>query len=602
MKKHILTGYQIYHGFLSGYINLSHHRKHINDINVFPVPDGDTGNNMVRTFRTIANGMVSSRSVSAVLNIIADLSLEGARGNSGMIVSQFINGLAITLDKKRDIDSIAFGDAVLQSVDYAYKAVDLPQEGTLLTVLSVWAAEIGKASQLGIPFQDILRRGFEAAQVALSKTPEQLEILKENGVVDAGALGFVRFLEGIEQMNVSGLTSNHKRKKINVQDTLSSGKSSDNHMYNMQRGIKNRYCTELLIENPNLSPDEIKSAIKEWGDSIIVSQGRHRYRIHIHTNEPHEIVGVLTPHGNILKQKVEDMVRQEQMTGPERIAVLTDSIADIPLEILDAYKIHVINLNLIWDDDEYLDRLTITPEEFYRQQEVRKSFPGSSLPDQSFIDGILQSLMDHYDGIIVIPVAKALSGTWQQISNAAKPYNEGKKKIYVIDSCLNSAAQGLLVVEIAKAASEGKNLDELALMAERLKKRTRIFVSVNTLKFMVKGGRISPLTGLIARTLNLKPIVSLDETGKGMAFDKAFSRRGLLKKISLLIQKTMKKNGIERFVIVHAGDIKGARVFAGLVQKITGLEADYITDISPIVGMHSGKGAIAIGLIENEKS
>jgi len=141
-------------------------------------------------------------------------------------------------------------------------------------------------------------------------------------------------------------------------------------------------------------------------------------------------------------------------------------------------------------------------------------------------------------------------------------------------------------------------LEELSALAENLKRRIKIFVGVNTFKFMVKGGRVSPLKGMVAALLNLKPIISLDTEGRGTAFDKSFSAQGLLKKIAVLVKNIQKTRGIEEYTVVHAAAPERAREFASLVETITGKKPTYITDISPIVGMHSGKGAVAIGIFE----
>ncbi len=304
-----------------------------------------------------------------------------------------------------------------------------------------------------------------------------------------------------------------------------------------------------------------------------------------------------------MQQSAEDMIRQEQIVNRKaaRIGVLTDSIADIPGEILDAYQIHVVNLNLNWDNDEYLDRLTISPEEFYRLQSERKSFPGSTVPDRGRVDALLEYLMDHYESLIVLPVAKALSGTWQQLSSAAEKYNRSGRRIEVVDTCLDSAAQGLRVAEIAEAAVNGASLEALRERSEYLKHRIKIYVSVTTFKYMVKGGRVSPLKGALARLMNLKPIVSLDEQGRGIAFDKAFSGKGLMRKIEALVRSTQASPGIVRYAVVHAAAPKRAAEFAAVVEDITGMEPSYITAISPIVGMHSGRGAVAIGIVEKDR-
>ncbi|MDZ7795360.1 MAG: DegV family protein [Spirochaetia bacterium] len=363
-----------------------------------------------------------------------------------------------------------------------------------------------------------------------------------------------------------------------------------------------RYCTEVLLENVTDSPGNIRNDLKAVGNSLIVSKGIHRTRIHIHSNSPAEVVRRAGEYGRITQQKADDMLRQEQVLSNRLgdVAVLTDSIADIPQEILDTYQIHVINLQLIWDNQEFLDRLTISPEAFYREQAVRTSFPSSSTPTRARVDAMYQYLLEHYSGIIVLPVAKALSGTWQQMVLASESYNKDEQRIITVDTRLNSAAQGLLVIEIAKAAAEGMNLEELSALAENLKKRIKIFVSVQTFKYMVKGGRVSPLKGFIASALNIKPIVSLDAAGKGIAFEKSFSQKGLLKKMAGIIEDIEKRKGIQKYCVVHALAEDKAKVFASIVENSTGKTPAYISSISPIVGMHSGKGAVAIGLIEKE--
>jgi DegV family protein with EDD domain len=597
MSEPVVNGFQIYHGFLSGYMSIARNRDYINRINVFPVPDADTGNNMTATLRAILSGLSSNRSPGILLENIADLSLEGARGNSGIILAQYLNSLAVSAGRHKNMTLANFGQAVKEAVGGAYKAMKDPREGTILTVLKAWAETIYAESQKRVSHTELFSRGLHAAKKALAETPEQLSVLKENNVVDAGAWGLVSFFEGFEHMEKTGPVPFALRRNLDPGDFSTRGLQSP-QTHQMQ-DLTYRYCTEVLLDQCDTPAEIVGELIKGFGDSLIVSQGKNRIRIHIHTNNPAETVSLLRTRGRVIQQKADDMVRQEQTVNRKagRIGVVTDSIADIPLEILDRWQIHVINQKLLWDEEEFLDRLTITPEEFYRLQEVKKSFPGSSVPERSRVDTTFRYLMDHYEGLIILPVARALSGTWQQLESAAAAYNTDGNKITVVDTCLNSAAQGLLVVEVAKAAASGQSLVELSALAENLKRRIRIFVSVKTFRFMVKGGRISPLKGLLATLLNLKPIVSLDEKGKGKAFDKAFSRRQLLAKMTRLIAGLNEKNGIARWAIVHAADPEAAGDLAKRIEAVTGSRPDYITTISPIVGMHSGRGAVALGLI-----
>lgn len=602
MTADTITGFHLYHGFLSGYFNIAEHREYLNKINVFPVPDGDTGSNMVQTIKSIVQELTYSRSAGRILENIADSSLEHARGNSGIIISQYLNSLYKNVGHRDSYSIKDFGTAVKNSALDAYRAMENPVEGTILTVINEWADVIHTESRKERGFDKILSKAFAAAKKALLKTPEQLKVLKENNVVDAGAWGFVRFLEGIEVMNKNGPVSSSARREIMVSPT-ETGDYEEGSLHSDPPNLDFRYCTEVLLENVTDTPANIRVAMKALGNSLIVSKGKHRARIHIHSNDPAEVVRKAGEYGRITQQKADDMLRQEQVMSNRlgEVAVLTDSIADIPQEILDAYQIHVINLQLMWDNQEFLDRLTISPESFYREQAVRTSFPSSSTPTRARVDAIYQYLLEHYSGIIVLPVAKALSGTWQQMVRASEAYNQDEQRIITVDTRLNSAAQGLLVIEVAKAAAEGRTLEDLSALAENLKQRIKIFVSVHTFKYMVKGGRVSPLKGFIASALHIKPIVSLDAEGKGVAFEKSFSQKGLLKKMAAIIEDIEERKGIQKYCVVHALAEDKANVFASLVENSTGKTPEYISSISPIVGMHSGKGAVAIGIIEKEE-
>jgi len=601
MIKTHLNGYHIYHSFLSGFMSIGKEREHLNRINVFPVADGDTGNNLVRTIKQIVEKLESHRSASKVLNRIAHISMESARGNSGLIFSQYLNGLAMTTDGKDELSLHDFARATQKAVEMAYQSMETPVEGTILTVLNAWSDSIYQESKEQSPWATVFEKAFATAKKVLHLTKEQLPVLKENDVLDAGAMGVVSFLEGVEMMRFQGPVPLSIRKTLN-KDSYISGIISTSTRHKIRGELTFRYCTEVLLDQPKVSPKEIKAKLVPMGDSLIINQGKDRIRIHIHSNEPYNVVNILRKYGKVSEQKADDMLRQEQVVNDKKasVAILTDSIADIPLELLDQYQIHVIPLKLTWDEEDYLDRITITPQQFYKMQQQRRSFPGSTLPDEKTISSTFQYLLDYYEHILVLPVGKALSGTWNQMRKVAEKFNQQNERIRVIDTCLNSVAQGLLVQEIARKAVEGTGFDALTVLSENLKKRVKIYVSVSTFKYMVKGGRVSPLKGFIAQTLNIKPIVSLDETGKGKAMDKAFSRKQLMKKISLILKETHQQKGIDRYGIVHAAAPEKADEFARMLQEVLGKAPEYISSISPIVGMHSGKGALAIGVIERK--
>ena len=596
-----INGYMLYHAFLAGYLGMADSRETMNRINVFPVRDGDTGSNMVHTLKTVAERLNPCRSAADLLERMAGLSLEGARGNSGMILTQYLNGLARHGRGRKSLTLCELGEILILSVGEAYRAVEVPREGTILTVIKAWAEKISTVCHSHDAPGPLMTEAFETAKNALDHTTEQLDILKDNSVVDAGALGFVSFLEGVNRLGDKGLVDGETRKALLVTEDSLPLSSSIEESHGKSEGVTYRYCTEVLLEGAEAERDEIRSLLLPLGDSLIVAEGRGRFRIHIHSDEPDRVVDILRKKGKVVQQKADDMKRQEQIMTERasRIAVVTDSIADIPEEVLDRYQVHRFSLSLIWDGEEYLDRLTLKPETFYAMQAERSSFPSSSLPAAAQVERYYSYLLEHYEGVIVLSVAGALSGTWKRMALSAEKFNGEVPRINVVDTKLNSVAQGLLVERIAQASAQGKNLEELTALAESLRKRIKIFVSVKTFRYMVRGGRVSPLQGLAVKILNLKPIVTLDREGRGSAFDKSFSSAGLMRKVASLIQKIDREKGIEEFAVVHASDRERGEQFSSLVTGIIGREPSYITDISPIVGMHSGKGAVAIGIVES---
>lgn len=593
-----LNGYILYNSFLSGYENLLKHKNHLNDINVFPVPDGDTGNNMVSTFYSTIQAPQVNRSVSITMNSIADRALSGARGNSGIIVAQFLNGLANECAEKETMTTVEFGSALKNAAAFTYLAIENPKEGTLITILRIWSEEMYRLGQVIHDFRELFTRSIESARLALEKTKEQLEVLKKANVVDAGASGLVSFLEGVARMISTGVVPPKR-----VSFPVSSGEEEEagHDIPETADTITFRYCTEALLlrraGDTDIRGEELTAKLKTLGDSLIVSKGREKTKIHIHTDDPAALFFMLRDHGRIIEQKVDDMRLQYNAVhhAVSKTAIVTDSIADIPQELLDRYQIHVIPQKILWGEDEYLDRLTITPETFYPYLDRRTEYPGSSIPDPHRVDQVFSWLASHYESVIAIPVGKALSGTWQVMENSAQKLKDKGYPVTIVDSRLNSAAQGLAVLSAAEQAASGRSYADILAALENTIRDARIYVSVSTFKYMVRGGRVSALKGFIAALTNLKPIISLDEKGKGVAFGASFSQDGSKKKILKGVMKN--RETIRKYAVVHAGVLDRARDYAAELTRILGKEPEYIMEISPIVGIHAGIGAVAVAWI-----
>jgi len=243
----------------------------------------------------------------------------------------------------------------------------------------------------------------------------------------------------------------------------------------------------------------------------------------------------------------------------------------------------------------------MTPELFYPLLEAAVEYPKSSQPNPIVVEKYLETVLSHYDKVIILTVAKEQSGTNSVFQNAvAKKLQEGKK-IAVIDSKRNSGAEGLLVMKAAEMIAAETPFDEIVATIERLRDRTNIFVSVNNLKYMVRSGRLSKVSGWAAMSVNLKPVVSIDAQGKGSIAEKAFSEKGNGKKLFRLLEKVNAQDKVSRYAIVHANNPEKAEAYRQRSVALLGREPEYIMNISTIVGMSAGVGTVAVAYMCEEE-
>ncbi len=596
MKIRYVDGRRVYYALQAGASQVTRNREQLNKINVFPVADGDTGSNLALTLRHIVDEVTPKADLASTFESIAAASLAGARGNSGMILAQLLNGLAFELRGERCVTASAFSAKLVRAVPHAYEAVSRPVEGTMLTVIRAWAEAFHDLCRTSKDFAEVLVQSLEQARESLRRTPQQLDVLRRASVVDSGAQGFVHFLEGIAGLLQGGRSRTELElgERVYLETTAVEGEVGTE--------LTARYCAEGYMCGEHLRVDSIRKFLEEEGDSVIVAGNPERVRFHLHTDRPEKVFTELWRFGTFLQQKVDDMQRQQDTLYRRRspVALATDSIADIPRDVLDRHQIHLLPLQVIVDGSPFLDRITLAPGQLFSFLKEVKEYPTSSQPTVQQAREWLEFLAAHYDSVIVLAVSGHISGTYRTLQQAAENLNQEERRITVVDTRLNSAAQGLLVLTAAEAIEAGAGHEELLSMLNRWIPQTRIFVSVATFEYMVRGGRVSPLKGKLGRWLNLKPIVSLDEQGKGIAFDKAFSQRANTKKIMSIVAQLHEKSPVEKYCIVHADAADKAQEYERRLTSLLGKPPEYTTEISPIVALNAGRGAVAVSVMQRD--
>lgn len=571
--------------FQQGALQLIQHKQRLNQINVFPVSDGDTGSNLASLMQAILEETTDeSQTVIEVFEKVADASLIGARGNSGIIFAQYFNGIYNHLLKLEETDSVkSFLESVKVAITEAYQAIERPVEGTIITVIRSWAEALSN----GEPnLENLLSNALLTAKTALENTPNQLKVLKKNQVVDAGAQGFYFFIEGFTHAFVAknDLQPEVKQQKI----TLDYSKENHAHVTEPTE----RYCTEILLDQVQLSKHDLQEQLKDFGDSLVIAVNRGKARIHIHTNKPAEVLAYLSIVGQPIQQKADDMLLQYQVNKQRKapIALVTDSIADLPAEYLLNNQIHVLPMNILIGETSYIDKITIQSDQFLAMDQ--RTSATSSQPTLKTVENLFSFLETRYEAILVITVAGKLSGTFHTVKEAAK--RRSGTRIEVVDSHQNSAAQGLLVMAANEWIQAGRSFDEIVAAVLTKRDQMNILVSVDDLNPMIQSGRIPQAVGRLAKTVNLKPIVSLDLLGEGKLSNFAFSQAGNEKKILTEVVKANEEKVIKRYALIHADELAKAQRWGQELQNKLGFAPSFITDVSTVVAMSAGGGSVAV--------
>ncbi|MFZ4740472.1 MAG: DegV family protein [Bacteroidales bacterium] len=589
----ILDGKNFYYSFLAGSKNLFLNQNYVNKINVFPVPDADTGTNLASTLQSIIDNVIPSKHIKETAIAIADAAIMGARGNSGIIFAQFLYGFSIEIHDKEYLSIHDFTLHIKKAVIYAYESISNPIEGTLISVLKDWSEYLYLFKDSADDFIELIINSYQRAKESLIETTQKLAILAKYNVVDAGAQGFVFFLEGMITYFKDGSLKN-----LATTRNLTRGDGFiDTH-----EELTFRYCTEALFVGENLNKDLFSKQIEKLGDSMVVAGSSKKIRIHIHTDQPAEVFKIIGNDACILSQKVDDMVFQNDIQHNRKwdIAILTDSCADLPQVIIEKYQIHTVPLTLHVGKNQYIDKITITPSQFYDILRTSPDYPTSSQPSKKEFFNKYLHLTSHYKSIIAINLSSKLSGTFNNSSMAAFAIShQTGKQINVFDCKTLSGPQGLLLIRIAKAIEEGLSHNEILLKIDEWIGKTKIFVNVKTLKYFIKGGRVSPLKGIVSNILNIKPIVSVDEEGNAKVFNKSFSRKASINKTLSILKKYAKEKKIHSYCILYANKEEEANAnwYAEKVNAIFMKKPEYIESISPVIGVSAGIGTIAVALM-----
>ena len=603
MRIAYLDGPRLRRSLLAACDYIQQQRRELNRINVFPVPDGDTGTNLSLTVQAISDHLRKNRDreFHAVADEVAQAAVLGARGNAGMMLSHFLLGFAADTRGKARICATEFAVALRAGADRLNNALERPVEGTILTVIRDTAAAALEAK--AHDFQQLMTFLAERARASLERTPDLLPVLKKAGVVDAGGKGFVHLLEG-----VVGYIQGDSAVSSQPPSAFTETAPAVGQVEYPAEAEHFRYCTEALVRGKELPEQRaVRERLREEGDSLIVIRSEELLKIHVHTDDPDRVFSYLKTLGTLVTHKAEDMQAQHDhaersthghLTMVRRpVGIVTDSAGDLPEEIVRAHGIKVVPLILVRGDETLRDGVDISAEEFHTALREKGELPTTSQPSPGdFLDAYRRAA-EEAEEVVGVLVGSNLSGTFASAEAAA--YHFDGAPVHLVDSLGASLLQGLLVLKAAEMAELAHSPLEIVRELNRIRSQSGVVLTVDNLDRLMASGRVGRGKAWLASLLGLKPVLWVpNDGGATEPAGRAIGKKQMLPAVLSALRKRVPRGARKiRFGVAHVGCPE-------IISQVTpALRAEYgdveviSAPATPVLATHTGVGAWAIAYL-----
>lgn len=587
-----LDGARLARGFFAASDWVAAGRDELNRINVFPVPDGDTGTNFSLTLRSVADALraLGAAPLDTTAATAARAAVLGARGNSGMMLAHFLIGFAEGLGPGTTATAPQVAHAVRQGATQLEQALDEPREGTILTVVRDAAIAAESAGRESPDIGHFLHRLHEEADRVLARTPELLAVLKEAGVVDAGGKGFVRMIEGF-------------LRAVDGDPILPVGRWSPSDAPNAaalaeiatERDFQ--FCTEVLVRGDALpAANDVRSTLHEFGGSVVVAVVGDILKLHVHTDTPDAVFTLAAGWGTVTARKADDMRGQHrQLTthARRRVAIVVDSTNDLADTVLDRHGIIVVPLQVMFGNETFRDRIDLKPEEFYRRLASAEKLPTTSQPPPAAFVKALRAARSEADEVVGIFVAAGLSGTFASARTAVQA--AGITNVTLVDSRTASLGVGLLALRAAELADAGWGAEAIGQELSRVRGQSGLLLTVDQYENLIRSGRVSKGKAWLGGLFDIRPLLEVDQAGTVQVVDRIRGRDQVVPRVlAELTRRLTPRPARLRFGIAHAeAPEAAARVRTALAAAFRPREI-MVSHATAVLGTHVGTGAWAV--------
>ncbi len=577
--------------FIGASNQVRNNKEKINEINVFPVPDQDTGNNLDITLNAVNEVLVNNeiRDITHLKEVVLDAALTAASGNIGIITTGFLSGFFSEL-QNQEIEKEILAKAFATGSKKAYESIQDPKEGTILDVIESVAygmrQEIEKKESDSIIH--LLQKAVTFAKEALDKTKEKMKLYKNASVVDAGGYGFLLMIEGF-LMGISG-----KKIDLKIQGKLTRSKK----IFSIQT---KKYEVVSLLEEIKIDTKQIMDKLVQLGDSLDVVEANQKLKIHIHTDFPGKVVDQIALFGKVIQMKTTDMF--EALDNKRSIGIVTDEAAGLPLKVIMDQDIFVVPFKTTWEKADKLG--VIQRKNFYdkmrtlREETDIYGWPKTSQPSLKMYYQAFKDQLKKYEFVLCFTISSGLSGSYNSALQARLMLgSKDRKRIFIPDLRQAAGGQAILIIKALELINQKSlSVSNIEEDIKKLSGRIRLFGITEDITWIAQGGRFTLGKNLFLRMMRIfkmTPILTLKK-GKIVMYQFGYVKDS----IGNLLSEVIKENntGKTEIFIHHADNSKGLEEIKSKLKnsrfKIIG------ENILPeVLGIHTGPNSLIVAFIK----
>lgn len=580
--------------FLFSYERIERDKEQVNKINVFPVPDQDTGTNMAATLKGIKEAVEDRdfNSIEELSQSALDGALTAAQGNTGIIYTGFLVGFFPVIAKETSVDVEKLGEAFEKGYERARDSIQNPKEGTILDVIKAFAEEVKEKAKKEKDIVKVFYSALEKANEALLDTPNKMELLKKAGVVDAGGLGFLMILETF-------LDTLKEQAEPFVIKSLK--KEEGSRPKRFVQILSNRYEVVALLEDGDYNEKQIKEKLHHLGNCLDVIQVKERTKIHIHTDDPYEVRDIVKKMGTIENLRIEDMAKEvsgEKSVENVSVGIVVDERAGLSAKIIGHYNIDVIPLRISWPEGESIIGENICRRIKEAKKEGIVSRPKIEPISPEFFMESFKKQLKEFEDVLCVVSSSRLSKNYEAAVKGREMLNHIEKEhVFVIDSRNVSAGQSILVLEALEMITEQRKIKEIMKKIETTIAKTNLYCIVEKSDWWNKEKN---KTFWFSKKQEIRYALGEVRHGKIIATENIKTNdfaTALFNKIEKETRKDIREGRRIRVVIAHGDNPEQADELKKKMKTIKKTDVSFMNITDPVTSINACPQSLLIGWI-----